>query len=209
MKLGDTETSISNYPAIAPRGRGVQATLTSHRLVWLRDTQEEHYPLDKITCVAQGYERSTGRVIWSVVLLVFALALGIALQAAPTQLPKLMDTTVQTLSDRENPERIAAARRTYQQRLDFLLLALLPLWGVVGAAGLYGLWLGYTGMRGETRVQITSFAVVRTLSRRGREPQLLEFGEHVAQRAAGLQSRPGAAPVVDQNVIDWIPTKLG
>ncbi len=208
MKLGEGETSIANYPAVAPTGRGVQATLSSHRLVWLQGTQEEHYPLEKITGVSQGYERRTGRVIWGAVLLVFALALGIALQAAPSQLPKLLDTTVQTLTDRENPERIASARRTYQQRLDFLLLALLPLWGVVGAAGLYGLWLGYTGIRGETRVQITLLAITRTLQQRGHDPQLLEFGEKVAQRAAGLRSRASAMPAVDQNLVDWIPTKL-
>lgn len=209
MKLGEGETSISNYPAIAPTGRGVQATLSSHRLVWLQGTQEEHYPLDKITAVAQGYERRTGRVIWGVVLLVFALILGIALQAAPSQLPKLLDTTVQTLTDREDPERVAAARRTYQQRLDFLLLALLPLWGIVGSAGLYGVWLGYTGFRGETRVQVTVLATTRTLQQRGRDPQLLEFGELVAQRAARLRSRASAMSAVDQNLVDWIPTKLG
>jgi hypothetical protein len=208
MKLAEGETSISNFPTVAPRGGGVQATLTSRRLVWLRDAVEEHYPLDKITCVTYGFERARGSVTWAVILLLFAIGLGIGLAWAQANLPSMAESMVKTLADSEKPERIVGARLAYTQRVDTLMLMILPLWGLAGAVLAYATWLLYAGVRGETRVQITSFAVTRTLERRGLLPQLLEFGELVAQRAAGLQSRPSAAPAVDPNMVDWIPTKL-
>ncbi|MGH8459750.1 MAG: hypothetical protein ACRESV_10385, partial [Nevskiales bacterium] len=155
MRLAEDETSIANYPLIAPKGRGVQATLTSRRLVWLRDNQEEHYPLDKITCVSYGFERARRSVAWAVILLLFAIGLGIGLVWAQGNLPSLTDSMVQSLADSETPERIAAARRAYERRVDALMLMVLPLWGLAGAALTYAAWLLYTGIRGETRMLIT------------------------------------------------------
>lgn len=214
MRLADEERSISNYPAVAPRGHGVQATLTSRRLVWLQDTQEEHYPLDRITCVTYGYERMRRSVTWAVILLVVAVTLAIFLGWAQTNLPALAESMVKTLADHESAERIAAARRAYQQRVDAMMLMILPLWGVAGALLLYACWLLYTGIRGETRLVITAFAVTRVLAQRGRDAAMLEFGELLAQRAAGLESgqRPETArePVLDTaGMIDWIPKKRG
>jgi hypothetical protein len=207
MKLAEGEVSISNYPAVAPRGGGVQATLTSRRLVWLRDAVEEHYPLDKITCVTHGFERSRRSASWAVILLLFAIGLGIGLSWAQGHLPALAGSMVQSMADSETPERIAAARRAYERRVDSLMLMVMPLWGLAGAMLTYAAWLLYVGIRGETRVSITSFAVTRLLARRGRDPALLEFGERVAQRAGGLESSTQPEPARAEDFIDWIPPK--
>jgi hypothetical protein len=208
MKLAEGETSIACYPVAAPR-RGAQATLTSRRLVWLQDDQEEHYPLDKISCVTYGFQRAGGRVAWAVILLLAALALGAGLIWAQGNLPALAQSMVATLADGENPERIAAARRAYQQRVDALMLMILPLWGLAGALAMYAAWLLYTGIRGETRAQITLFAVQRSLQRRGRDPLLLEFGEQAARVAAGLKPDNAASPVAESpDLLDWVPSRL-
>jgi hypothetical protein len=197
MKLADGETSISCYPPAAPPGRGVQATLTSHRLVWLLDdSREEHYPLDKISCVTYGFERAARSVSWAVFLLLLAIGLGAFLVWAQGNLPALAESMVKALSDSETPERIAAARKAYEQRVNALMLAILPLWGLAGAVLMYAAWQLYTGIRGETRVQFTVLAVTRTLQCRGREPLLLAFGEKVSQWASGLKARNTEAPKV-------------
>lgn len=208
MKLSEGETSIANYPAVAPKGRGVQATLTSRRLVWLCDTVEEHYPLDKLTCVTYGFERARSSVTWAVVLLLIAGGLGVALIWAQAHLPALAESMVKTLADSENAERVAAARRAYVQRVEAMMLMIMPLWGVAGAMLSYAAWLLYSGIRGETRVLITSFAVTRILARRGRDPQLLEFGEQVARGAAGLRPDTMGKPLQPQELLDWVPTRL-
>jgi hypothetical protein len=211
MKLAQDERSLSNYPPTAPRGRGAQATLTSHRLIWLQDTQEEHYPLSHITGVTYGYERMQRRISWALALLIGAAALAVFLGWAQSNLPTLAESMVKTLADSENPERIAAARRAYDQRVDAMMLMIMPLWGVAGAVLAYAAWLLYTGIRGETRVVITAYATIRNLSRRGHDPGLLEFGEQAAQRVAGLEPtvglEPELEPVMDSSMIDWIPPK--
>lgn len=207
MKLAKGESSVSNYPALAPRGRGVQAVLTSRRLVWLRDAQEEHYPLDRIAGVQLGFERSGRRIHWALALLASAIALGAALVWAQGFLPTMADTLLQSLADSENPERIAAARRSYQQQADALTLMILPLWGLAGAALAYAGWLLYTGIRGETRVSFSALATTRLLQSRGRDTALLEFGELLAQRAAGLESHAAPLPSESDNLVDWIPTR--
>ncbi len=208
MKLAEGETSIGCYPAAAP-GRGCQATLTSHRLVWLQDEQEEHYPLDKISCVSYGFQRAAGRSSWAVMLLLAALALGVGLLWAQGNLPALAQSMVTTLADSENPERIAAAQRAYAQRVDTLMLMILPLWGLAGALAMYAGWLLYTGLRGETRVQITLFTVTRSLQQRGRDSALLEFGEQAARIAAGLKPDGAAPPTTEPpDLLDWVPTRL-
>lgn len=211
MKLAQEERSLSNYPVAAPHGRGAQATLTSHRLIWLQDTQEEHYPLAHITNVTYGYERMQRRIGWALALLISAAVLAVFLGWAQSNLPTLAESMVKTLADSENPERIAAARRAYDQRVDAMMLMIMPLWGVAGAMLAYGTSLFYTGIRGETRVQITAYATVRSLSQRGRDPRLLEFGEQAAQRVAGLEpaleQEPEFEPVMDSSMIDWIPPK--
>jgi hypothetical protein len=181
MKLAEGELPLATYPAAAPK-RGVQATLTMYRLVWQDGVRDEHFPLDKITCVTLGFARSARRIGWSIALLLLALGLGIALGWTQAHLPTLVESMMQTLADHENPQRLAAARRVYEQRLDLLMLAMLPAWALTGAAAMLALWLGYTGLRGETRVEITLFAVVRRLSQPGRDPRLLEFGEQVARQ---------------------------
>ncbi len=211
MKLAQDERSLGNYPTAAPRGRGIQATLTSHRLVWLQDTQEEHYPLGHITSVTYGYERLQRRVNWALALLIFAIALAAFLGWAQSNLPSLAESMVKTLADHESPERIAAARRAYEQRVDAMMLMIFPLWAVATALLAYASWLLYTGIRGETRLLITAYGAARTLSRRGRDPRLLEFGELTAQRAAGLEPSAESEPIIesdlDSDMVDWIPPK--
>lgn len=211
MKLAQDERSLSNYPVAAPQGRGVQATLTSHRLIWLQDSQEEHYPLDRVTSVVYGFERMRRRMNWAVALLIMAITLAIFLGWAQSNLPSLAESMVKTLADHESPERIAAARRAYEQRVDAMMLMILPLWGIAGALLMYSAWLLYTGIRGMTHVQVTIYAVIRTLSRRGRDPLLLEFGEQVAQRISGLEpdieTESALESVMDPNMIDWIPPR--
>lgn len=207
MKLGLDEVSLANYPAAAPAGSGVQATLTSHRLVWLQGTQEEHYPLNKTSCVSYGFERAHRSVTWAVIMLVIAVMLAAFLGWAQTNLPALAESMVKTLADHESPQRIEAARRAYAQRVDTLSMAILPLWGLAGALFMYATWLLYSGIRGMTRVVFTSMAVSRVLQQRGRDSQLLEFGELLAQRACGLEPRAEAEPEVDTELLDWIPNK--
>lgn len=206
MKFAENEISIASYPATAPTDGSAQALLTDRRFVWRTGAQEEHYPLDKISCVIRGYERATRRVLWAVVLITLAIALGATLVWAQMDLPNKVESMVQTLSDRETPERITSARRAYQQRVDAVMLMILPLWGLASGLLVYGLWLAYSGLRGETRLQITLFAVTRMLSRRGRDPQLLEFGEKLAQQFGTGEirprQRPGDEPI---EIRDFIP----
>jgi hypothetical protein len=209
MKLAEGENSIACYPAAAPPGRGIQATLTSHRLVWSDGEQEEHYPLERIGGVTHGFQRTTRSVFWAVVMLVLAAGLGAGLLWAQANLPALADSMVQTLGAGENPERVAAAHRAYQQRVDALMLLAMPLWGVAGALLAYAAWRLYTGIRGVTRVQVTLLPATRTLARRGRDPQLLEFGEQVARRAAGLSAGAKPPPVAEDKFVDWIPARTG
>lgn len=209
MKLAEGESSLSSYPAFAPPGGAAQATLTSHRLVWLQGTQEEHYPLDKITAVTYGFERASRRISWAVAMLVFAVCLGIFLAWAQANLPSLAESMVRSLADSESPQRIEAARSAYRQRVEVMTLMILPLWGLAGMTLAYASWLLYTGIRGKTRVVATIYAITRLLERRGRDPDLLEFGELLAQRACGLQAVAVAEPPIDQHLIDWIPKKTG
>ena len=184
MKFAEGEVSVATYPGVASNG-GTQAALSNRRLMWRAGTREEHYPIDKIVGVTHGYERSPRHIVWALLLVAAAIALGATLSWAQQTLPAQVDSMVERLADREKPERIAAARRAYQQRVDAVLLLILPLWGVASGLLVYGVWLGYKGALGETRVEIALFGNTRRLSRRGRDPRLLEFGERLAQQFGG------------------------
>lgn len=213
MKFADQELSLASYPANAPTDGSAQAVLTNRRFVWRTGGQEEHYPLDKISCVASGYQRAAHRALWAALLIMLAIAIGATLVWAQVDLPNKVESMVQGLSDRETPERIASARRAYQQRVDAVMLMILPLWGIASGLLVYGLWLAYSGIRGETRVQVTLFAVTRSLSRRGRDSQLLEFGERLGQQfgavaASGIGSNPAPVTQLRKEPIeirDFIP----
>lgn len=207
MNLADGETSLACYPAAAPKGRGVQATLTSHRLVWSDDAYEEHYPLGRISSVTYGFRRNTRNLGWAVVLLTLAALLGALLMWAQANLPALAETMVKTLADSENPERIAAARETYDRRLDLLMLLVLPLWGVVGIMVMHAAWLLYSGIRGVTCVRLSLPEAVRNLQQRGHDQQLLDFGESLARRVAGLDVAAAAGPGTGNDFVDWIPKR--
>lgn len=208
MKLTEGEASIACYPAAAPAGHGVQATLTSHRLVWSNGTIEEHHPLSHISCVTYGFQRAARSLIWAVVVLGLAVALSTGLLWAQANLPALAESMVKTLGAGESAERVAAARRAYQQRLDLLMMLVMPLWGLVGVMVMHASWLLYSGIRGETRVQFSLPDATRSLQQRGRDPKLLEFGEWAARRASGLNSAEGVA-IEDTNpeFDDWIPKR--
>ena len=144
---------------------------------------EEHYPFSKITCVTQGFHRRAGRLFWASVLFAFATALALGLLWLSANLPQLLQEVIHALADSENPKHIASARRFYEVEVQDAILLLLPvMWSCVGIAVLFGGWLIYSGLRGETRVQLTLFGIHRTLAVRGHDPALLEFGEKVSQQ---------------------------
>lgn len=173
MQLADDEQKVSEYFF---KGAKSTSVLTNKRLVIFYRNNEESYPLSKITSVKAGFARSIGMMVGGMLIAVVGLLFGITGMHYTNQieqaLPYLDERAARGVSGFEN--EATEARRLVKKGKMIGPLLILSL-GV-------GIPLVVIGWRGETRLEVASFAGSKSYSAKGKNASLIDFGQVVAHQ---------------------------
>jgi hypothetical protein len=167
------DTALATFEFRRGELRGSHLALFATRLEHRAGDFFEVMPLDRLGALRAGFERDAGRLQWGGILL-FVAVLVIGSYWPLRSLVAMGFAEVNTQSQGGGAFLPAAL-----EALDFCV-GLLPLAGAV--LGLRGLSRLVPAWMGNTVLTVSTGALERTFASRGRDPELLEFSETVAER---------------------------
>ena len=182
MKLADGENQLGSYTHKSRREGDSIAILTNRRLQIARGGIEENYPRWAITSVILSFQRRRGDITSAIVLLLFLIGFASALAWTQSNMTGIVNSVIRLAADFGYDTAQQTVMQQQMQARGQTLLVLYPVfWGLAALGLLYALWLGFTGIRGETRMLISFLDGQQELKMPGNNAALLEFGQTVAQ----------------------------
>jgi hypothetical protein len=169
---------IAGYDISSGPQRGARFTLYDNRLVLAGADAMETVPLAHLASLRVAFERDARKLHWAVGLLIVALLLG-ALSSPLASWMQALQAKVSSNTSGESLEAVLLASFSAIGHLARLLVPVAWVLAALAAALLVFFWIGHTTLT------LAFAATERVCAVRGRNRQLMDFADLLAERLAG------------------------
>jgi hypothetical protein len=168
---------VAGYDIASGAQRGARFTLYDNRLVLAGADAVETVPLAHLASVRVAFERDARKLHWAIGLLFVALVLG-SLSGPLASWMQALQAKVSSNASGESLEAVLLASFSAIGHLARLLVPVAWILTLIAAALLALFWIGHTTLT------LAFAATERACAVRGRNRQLMDFADLLAERLA-------------------------